>query len=125
MEDSEFQSPFDKACALLFPDMPKWMDMRARLLDGLKETRQEHLAEIVEEFEQNQEIQSELAKYATDQAEIEYDKVVGYMLAQFSDDWLIRHGYAFLDDVQGVLPIKWKDIPRDQWGEVPSPFAQQ
>lgn len=41
------------------------------------------------------------------------------LLFEFAEDWLIRNGYAFFDEAQGILPIKWKDIPRSEWGEVP------
>lgn len=94
--------------------------MRLRLLDGLDEIRQEHENEIIAAFEQDAAIQNELSEYVGCEEDT-YGEMMAELFFVFSNDWLIQHGYAFFDSVQGVLPIKWKEIPRDQWGEVPDP----
>lgn len=104
----------------MFAEFVAWLEMRDRLLDGLDEIEDAHENEIIADFEHDAEVQNELMHYKDCDEDTYYD--VEYELyAQFCDEWLVKHGYAFVDSIQGILPIKWKDIPRDQWGEVPDP----
>lgn len=103
-------------------DFEAWLEMRSRLLDGLEDIVQVHEDEITTDFEHDAEVQNELMSYKDCEDDVYYE--VEYELySNFSDAWLVQHGYAFFDNIHGILPIKWKDIPREQWGEVPDPTA--
>jgi len=89
-----------------------WLEMRNRLFEGWDELLDEHIEEIENAFKKEFDISEDDDSYMD-------------WLEEFINIWLVDHGYAFYDEVQGILPIKWKSIPREEWGEIPDPFLEQ
>lgn len=105
----------------MFAEFQAWVKMRSRLLEGYDEIECAHKAEIDEAFENDSRMQAIIKEWKEEYDEDTVFDMEGDLYMRFADRWLVDHGYAFVDPIQGVLPIKWKSIPREQWGEVFDP----
>lgn len=103
--------------------LEKWFKIRCRVWEWYDEMARAHGAEIDEAFENDSEIQAIIKEWekTCDYDEDAVSDIEGDLYMSFADEWLVNHGYAFVDPTEGVLPIQWKSIPCEQGGEVFDP----